>query len=67
MTTTPPRGDIIDYTTRGPYVCMWASFGMLLGGVVVASATVYVLATSDQEWVNSVRLLPYISRTLGFP
>ncbi|KAJ7220845.1 hypothetical protein GGX14DRAFT_676208 [Mycena pura] len=49
VTTVPPRDEILNYTLRGPYLCMWASFGILLGGVIVASADVYGLATCTPQ------------------
>ena len=56
VTTEPPEAGILNYTIRGPYLCLWTSFGILLGGTIVAAANVYVLATCYPEWVVQVRL-----------
>ncbi|KAJ6548195.1 hypothetical protein DFH09DRAFT_1039670 [Mycena vulgaris] len=42
ITTTPPRESIVNYTLRGPYICMLGSFGLLIGGIIVASGCVLV-------------------------
>ena len=55
VTTAPPEQGILDYTIRAPYLCLWASFGILLGGIIVGAADVYVLATSYPGWVHQVR------------
>lgn len=54
VTTEPPETAILNYTIRGPYLCLWFSFGILLGGVIVASADVYVLATCSPAWARKV-------------
>ncbi|KAH6909481.1 hypothetical protein BKA70DRAFT_1221726 [Coprinopsis sp. MPI-PUGE-AT-0042] len=54
VTTDPPKGSIMNYTARGPYLCLWAAFGILIGGIIVASADVYVLATCYPKWVYEV-------------
>ena len=55
VTTDPPEAGILNYTIRGPYVCLWTSFGILLGGIIIAATDVYALATCYPEWVVQVR------------
>ncbi|KZW01166.1 hypothetical protein EXIGLDRAFT_760930 [Exidia glandulosa HHB12029] len=50
ITTDAPRADILDYTITGPYICLWASFGLLIGGAIVGSADIFVMSTSTREW-----------------
>ncbi|KAJ7716937.1 hypothetical protein B0H16DRAFT_1338520, partial [Mycena metata] len=52
VTTVPPRDAILNYTLRGPHICLWASFGILLGGIIVASADIYVLASCTMDLVE---------------
>ncbi|KAH9940217.1 uncharacterized protein BXZ73DRAFT_31024, partial [Epithele typhae] len=54
VTTPPPSPAILDYTARGPCIALWASFGILLGGIIVASADLYVLATCDARFMADV-------------
>ncbi|EJD40579.1 hypothetical protein AURDEDRAFT_38779, partial [Auricularia subglabra TFB-10046 SS5] len=54
VTTAVPRGNILDYTLRGPYICLWASFGILLGAIVVGSASIFVMSTCAHEWTKEV-------------
>ena len=54
ITTTPPEEALIDYSQRGPYICLWIALGILLGGVVVGSADIYVLSTCCQGWCQRV-------------
>lgn len=65
ITTVPPAAGVLDYTKRGPYICLWASFGILLGGIVVASADVYALATSSPVWVLKVGAPSYLCCARG--
>ena len=54
VTTEPPSGALMDYTTRWAYMCLWAAFGVLLGGVIVAAVDVYIMATCYTPWVRDV-------------
>ena len=44
----------MDYTMRWAYMCLWAAFGILLGGVIVAAVDVYIMATCYTPWVRTV-------------
>ncbi|KZV62581.1 hypothetical protein PENSPDRAFT_617775 [Peniophora sp. CONT] len=52
ITTTPPKLGIIDYTRRGPYICLFASFGLLLGGIIVGCIVQFAFSSSTQRWVR---------------
>ncbi|KAJ6455044.1 hypothetical protein C8R45DRAFT_752794, partial [Mycena sanguinolenta] len=49
VTTLPPKDAMLNYTLRGPYLCLWASISILLGSIIVASTDVYVLAMCTPE------------------
>ncbi|KAI0804635.1 hypothetical protein BC629DRAFT_1195906 [Irpex lacteus] len=50
ITTVPPAVTILDYTMRGPYICLWAAFGVVLGGVIVGFTDIFVMTTCGWEW-----------------
>ncbi|KAI0818496.1 hypothetical protein BC629DRAFT_1251847, partial [Irpex lacteus] len=52
VTTTPPLEGIIRYTTRGPYLCLLGECGLLLGGIVVGSADIFVMGTCTAKWTR---------------
>ncbi|KAJ7924060.1 hypothetical protein B0H13DRAFT_2230097 [Mycena leptocephala] len=54
ITTTPPRETIVNYTLRGPYICMLGSFGLLIGGIIVASFCVLVSTKARPYWSEQV-------------
>ncbi|KAH9904643.1 uncharacterized protein BXZ73DRAFT_61875 [Epithele typhae] len=54
ITTEPPRADLLDYTQRGPYLLLWASFGMTLGGMILSSTNIYALSTYNCVWFRTV-------------
>ncbi|KAJ7803921.1 hypothetical protein B0H14DRAFT_2886536 [Mycena olivaceomarginata] len=54
ITTAPPRASTINYTNRGPYICMLGSFGLLLGGIIVASVCVLVCGKARPYWSEQV-------------
>ncbi|KAJ7846685.1 hypothetical protein B0H14DRAFT_2771269 [Mycena olivaceomarginata] len=64
ITTTPPRASTINYTNRGPYICigiltdpyicMLGSFGLLIGGIIVASVCVFVCGKARPYWSEQV-------------
>ncbi|KAJ7148416.1 hypothetical protein C8R43DRAFT_1008932 [Mycena crocata] len=54
ITTSPPRETTINYTLRGPYICMLGSFGLLLGGIIVASVCVLVSGKARPYWSEQV-------------
>ncbi|KAJ7122088.1 hypothetical protein C8R44DRAFT_876404 [Mycena epipterygia] len=59
ITTTPPRESMVNYTLRGPYICMLAAFGLLIGGIIVAAAAFLVTTKSRPYWLENV---PYANR-----
>jgi hypothetical protein len=54
ITTAPPRASMVNYTLRGPYICMLASFGLLIGGIIVASVCVLVSSKARPYWAEQV-------------
>jgi hypothetical protein len=56
VTTDPPRASIVNYTMRGPYICLLGAFGLLIGGIVVASVAVLVISKIDTRWAEKVCL-----------
>ncbi|KAH8804305.1 hypothetical protein DL96DRAFT_638701 [Flagelloscypha sp. PMI_526] len=54
ITTTPPKDAMINYTVRGPYLCLLAAFSLLIGGVIVGSASVVVMSKVRPSWVMQV-------------
>ncbi|KIY66830.1 hypothetical protein CYLTODRAFT_491171 [Cylindrobasidium torrendii FP15055 ss-10] len=54
ITTPPPEGSMLNYTRRGPYICIMGSFGLLVGGVIVGSSVLLVLARLQREWMLNV-------------
>ena len=57
VTSVPPRTDVLDYTIRGPYICLIASFGVILGGIIVGCTVLFVLNMLTREWTRDVRSL----------
>lgn len=57
ITTPPPSVSIVDYTLRGPYICMLLSFGLLIGGIMVASICVLITRKARADWSERVRFL----------
>ncbi|KZV71706.1 hypothetical protein PENSPDRAFT_751516 [Peniophora sp. CONT] len=54
LTTPPPRQDIVNYTLRGPYICMLGSFGLLIGGIIVGSVSLLVTSKARPYWSEQV-------------
>ncbi|KAJ7917655.1 hypothetical protein B0H13DRAFT_1608154, partial [Mycena leptocephala] len=54
ITTAPPRASMVNYTLRGPYICMLASFRLLIGGIIVASVCVLVSSKARPYWAEQV-------------
>ncbi|KAL1661657.1 hypothetical protein GGF50DRAFT_90502 [Schizophyllum commune] len=54
LTTQPPRDEILNYTRRGPYICLVASFGLLIGGIIVGGACVLVTSKVQAYWSEKV-------------
>ncbi|KAJ7458049.1 hypothetical protein B0H11DRAFT_1737951 [Mycena galericulata] len=54
ITTTPPRASMVNYTLRGPYICMLGSFGLLIGGIIVAAVCVLVSSKARPYWSEQV-------------
>ncbi|VDC01644.1 unnamed protein product [Peniophora sp. CBMAI 1063] len=52
ISTEPPRADIIDYNSRGPYLCLLCSFGIILGSIIVGCAVLFVLSTANAQWTR---------------
>lgn len=54
ITTVPPKPSVVHYTLRGPYICILGSFGLLIGGIIVASACVLVACKVRPFWLEKV-------------
>ncbi|KAJ7115312.1 hypothetical protein C8R44DRAFT_222918 [Mycena epipterygia] len=54
ITTSPPNPRMVNYTLRGPYICMLGSFGLLVGAIVVAGAAYLVCARARPSWTERV-------------
>ncbi|KAJ7038333.1 hypothetical protein C8F04DRAFT_1251809 [Mycena alexandri] len=52
--TVPPRPDILNYTVRGPYLCIRGSFGFLVGGIIVGSVVFLILGRARAEHSREV-------------
>lgn len=58
LTTVPPTPTIYDYNALAPYICLLASFGMILGSVIVGSTVLYSTPMITGTWYHKVG--PYI-------
>ncbi|KAJ7484459.1 hypothetical protein FB451DRAFT_1028824 [Mycena latifolia] len=54
ITTVPPRPSMVNYTLRGPYICMLGSFGLLIGGIIVALVCLLVTSKARPYWSEQV-------------
>lgn len=45
---------MLHYTLRGPYLCLLMSFGLLIGGIIVASGDVLVASKATPPWAEKV-------------
>ena len=53
-TTSPPLGQILDYTLRAAYLLMLLSLGLTIGGLIVSSAVIYVMFEVQRTWFCEV-------------
>ena len=53
-TTTPPVGSILNYNTRGSYICLLLAFGLTLGGLIVGSTMLFVMSKCTASWFREV-------------
>ncbi|EJD40583.1 hypothetical protein AURDEDRAFT_170396 [Auricularia subglabra TFB-10046 SS5] len=72
ITTQAPSSQIIDYSMRGPCICFWVSFSVLLGAGVVGSTGIFVMTTCTRDWTLNVLLgsrmrLVFILIILAYP
>ncbi|CAL1699333.1 unnamed protein product [Somion occarium] len=49
-TTLPPVTPLFDYTQTFPYICSLASFGSVLGSLIVGSSILFMMAKCSQQW-----------------
>ncbi|KAG8985094.1 hypothetical protein FRB93_006103 [Tulasnella sp. JGI-2019a] len=54
ITTSPPEPSIINYTLRGPYICILGSFAMLIGGIIVTATCALVASKARPYWSEQV-------------
>ncbi|KIK69327.1 hypothetical protein GYMLUDRAFT_152437 [Collybiopsis luxurians FD-317 M1] len=52
VTTIPPRPDMVNYTLRGPYACLFISLALLMGGLVVGSFGMLVVGKTRPHWAK---------------
>ncbi|KIK69332.1 hypothetical protein GYMLUDRAFT_53771 [Collybiopsis luxurians FD-317 M1] len=61
LTTLPPRPDMMNFTLRGPYLCLMGSFA-LLGGLTVGGSAFLVAGKTTSSWAKEALLsYPFIS------
>ncbi|KAJ4479251.1 hypothetical protein J3R30DRAFT_3218898, partial [Lentinula aciculospora] len=65
LTPDSPRVDMINYTPRDPYICILASFALLLGGIIVASAPMLVLYANRFHVYCIIIMLSYPFFSIG--
>ena len=53
-TTTPPVGSVLNYNTRGSYICLLLAFGLTLGGLIVGSTMLFVMSKCTASWFCEV-------------
>ncbi|TCD71456.1 hypothetical protein EIP91_010162 [Steccherinum ochraceum] len=49
-TTDPPRPRLLDYTQTGAYLCILSSLGIIVGGVIVGSISIFVMTQCTARW-----------------
>ncbi|KAE9396214.1 hypothetical protein BT96DRAFT_1021485 [Gymnopus androsaceus JB14] len=54
ITTPPPNPAMVNYTLRGPYLCILGSFALLIGGIIVCSASLLVTGKARPYWAKEV-------------
>lgn len=59
-TTTPP---LINYTAYGPSICLWLSFAIALGGLIVTSGLRILIMSCEAKWFCDVCAYPIIIHT----
>ncbi|KAJ7107454.1 hypothetical protein C8R44DRAFT_550783, partial [Mycena epipterygia] len=66
ITTIPPKAAMVDYTLRGPYICILSSFGLFIGGIISAGGTYLMLTRARPHWVETVLYAsrPHVYSTL---
>ncbi|KAJ7123512.1 hypothetical protein C8R44DRAFT_558969, partial [Mycena epipterygia] len=54
ITTAPPEAAMVNYTLRGPYICLLSSSALLIGGITVASVASLVANRAKAGWAEKV-------------
>ncbi|KAJ6506072.1 hypothetical protein DFH09DRAFT_1200406 [Mycena vulgaris] len=54
ITTAPPEASMLNYTLRGPYICLLSSFALLIGGITAASVAYLVASRARAGWAQNV-------------
>ncbi|KIP07286.1 hypothetical protein PHLGIDRAFT_425579 [Phlebiopsis gigantea 11061_1 CR5-6] len=72
VTTIPPLPNILNYTERGPYLCLFVSWGLSLGTLIVGSAIMFVVSKCEPSWfqrthMNSRSRIVCTMWLIGFP
>lgn len=55
ITTEPPDTSKLDYTRRGPYLCIYIAFGLLIGAIIVTSVWILVTEKITSSRTEDVR------------
>ncbi|KZV89674.1 hypothetical protein EXIGLDRAFT_838383 [Exidia glandulosa HHB12029] len=56
LTADPPSWSLVRYNEPFTQWCLWTAFGLLLGGVIVGVAEMYMLATYTRRWGKEVAM-----------
>ncbi|KAJ7922385.1 hypothetical protein B0H13DRAFT_1537580, partial [Mycena leptocephala] len=54
ITTPPPIPGLVNYTLRGPYICIVSAFGLLIGGIISAAAGSAAFSQAWPYWTENV-------------
>ena len=54
----------LDYTTRGSYICLFMSFFLIWGSIIVGSAVLYAMPMATGSWY---RMVSFMHDTSAFP
>jgi hypothetical protein len=54
ITTLPPIPGLVNYTLRGPYICIVSAFGLLIGGIISAAADSAAFSQAWPYWTENV-------------
>ena len=53
-TTTPPLDHSLNYAPRAAYLLLLVSLGLTIGGLFIASASIYIMFGAQRAWFREV-------------